>query len=70
MDEATLLANRDVWVTEATQALVRVPFLNPDEALLYGNLVSDRWGSSVRLEQERLPWDTVVASLTRMTEQR
>lgn len=64
MDEATLLANRDAWVVEEKQVVTDVPHLDAVESALYRDLMSGRWGPSVRLEQERLAWHTVVESLT------
>lgn len=56
MDRTTLLAHRERWVVEecpATSALTR---LRSDESDLYADLVSDRLGDRVRLEQERVDW--------------
>ncbi len=56
MDRATLLAHRHRWVRESSPTSARLDRLTPDEAELYGDLVSDRLGENVRLEQERIDW--------------
>ena len=58
MDEATLLDHRDLWGQEA-KPLGRqdLPRLDDAEKELYDGLAGDRWGRSVRLEQERIGWD-------------
>ncbi|AZZ80577.1 MULTISPECIES: Wadjet anti-phage system protein JetD domain-containing protein [Gordonia] len=61
MDRDTLLAHRGRWVTEdrpATSALTR---LTPAERALYTDLVEDSLGTRVRLEQERVAWEWVLA---------
>lgn len=37
--------------------------LNGDESALYADLVGDRYGPAVRLEQERLDWGWVLDNL-------
>jgi hypothetical protein len=54
MDEATLLAHRGQWVTEPSPTNRPLPNLTEAEAALYGDLVEDRFGPTVRLEQERV----------------
>ena len=58
MDEATLLRFRNLWVEEAKPARVPyLPNLTPVEAKLYAGLRCGTYGTRVRLEQERIPWD-------------
>ena len=58
MDEATLLRFRNLWVEEAKPARVPyLPNLTPVEAKLYAGLRCGAYGTRVRLEQERIPWD-------------
>lgn len=65
MDEATLLVHRELWVEEREQAAVDAPAgLTPTEQKLFASLKQHRWGASVRLEQERLDWPTVVDTLS------
>ena len=56
MDRATLLAHRERWVTEATPTTAALGRLDADERALYDDLVADRLGDRVRLEQERIDW--------------
>jgi hypothetical protein len=58
MDESTLLRYRELWVREAEQVTAAdVPFLTDEERALYRGLKEQRWGSNIRLEQERIAWD-------------
>lgn len=54
MNEATLLAHRGQWVTEPSPTNRPLPNLTEAEAALYGDLVEDRFGPTIRLEQERV----------------
>ncbi len=63
MDSATLLAHRDRWVREPSPTAARLGRLTTDEASLYADLVSDRLGEAVRLEQERIDWSWVSQRL-------
>ncbi len=57
MDEAALLAHRALWVTEPQPHRADViEHLDTTEQALYRDLRGDRWGVSVRLEQERIGW--------------
>lgn len=56
MDEATLLDHRELWSHETVGTSARVDHLTESEASLYRCLQTGRWGSGVRLEQERLNW--------------
>jgi hypothetical protein len=59
MDRPTLLAHRDRWVREPAPTSARLDRLTADEAAVYADLVSDRLGEAVRLEQERIDWSWV-----------
>jgi len=63
MDRATLPAHRDRWVVEATPAASRLDRLTADERALYQDLVTDRLGERVRLEQERIAWNWAAERL-------
>lgn len=63
MDRATLTAHRDRWVHEERPASSRLTRLTPAEAVLYNDLVTDRFGVRVRLEQERIDWSWVEQHL-------
>jgi hypothetical protein len=56
MDRETLLAHRERWVREKAPTSARLARLDQGEADLYADLVADRLGEAVRLEQERLDW--------------
>lgn len=61
MDEPTLLAYRDLWVAEPTPAGGSYPNLTADEAAALGRIRSE---GNVRLEQERIPWQVALETLT------
>ena len=63
MDRQTLLEHRDRWVREPSPTAARLDRLTADEGELYAELVSDRWGDAVRLEQERIDWSWVERRL-------
>lgn len=56
MDRATLLEHRERWGQESTPTRARLERLTADESQVYDDLVSDRLGNRVRLEQERIDW--------------
>lgn len=60
MDRDTLLHHEDRWGHEATPTDSPLPRLTRDEAGLYADLVGDRYGPSLRLEQERIDWAWVM----------
>lgn len=63
MDRETLVEHRERWVCEPAPTAARLDRLTPDEAALYSDLVSDRFGEAVRLEQERVDWGWVESRL-------
>lgn len=63
MDRETLLAHRDRWVPERSPTRARLDRLTAEERELFGDLVSDRLGDRVRLEQERVDWEWAVQRL-------
>jgi len=56
MDAETLDAHRDRWGRENAPTSAVLDRLAADEAAVYDDLVSDRFGERVRLEQERINW--------------
>ncbi|GAB3614253.1 hypothetical protein GCM10027415_25930 [Humibacter ginsengisoli] len=66
MDRNTLLAHRERWVIEPAPSDAALSRLTPTEHSLYEDLVSDRFGASVRLEQERVGWEWALERLTRL----
>lgn len=61
MDRETLWGHRDRWVREASPARSRLTRLTTAEGDLYEDLVTDRHGEQVRLEQERIDWEWALA---------
>ena len=57
MDQETLLTHREWWTAEQKPTTAQLPRLTTDEALVYSRLCIGTYGSSVRLEQERISWD-------------
>lgn len=66
MDRETLLANEGLWGLEAKPTKALLSRLDQDEVSLYRDLVADRYGRTVRLEQERIPWDWVLGRLSKI----
>jgi hypothetical protein len=57
MDEATLLAHRELWVTETSpHAAEALELLTTAERSVYERLKANHWNPQVRLEQERIGW--------------
>lgn len=65
MDEATLTAHLDRVVSEDSPTSVALDHLTEDEATLYRDLVEDRFGPAVRLEQERIRFAALREALSR-----
>ena len=63
MDRDTLLAHRLLWVREASPIHGPLTRLNHDERALFDDLVHDRLGTQVRLEQERIAFGRVKQAL-------
>ena len=63
MDRGTLLAHRHAWVSESEPAKFAPSHLEPDEHALYDDLVGNRLGHSVRLEQERIGFGWLDSAL-------
>lgn len=63
MDRDTLLRHEERWGHEATPSNAPLPRLTRDEAALYADLVSNRHGPSIRLEQERIDWAWLMPRL-------
>lgn len=66
MDRETLMAHRDRWVTEERPATSELTRLTRAERDLYADLVQDRLGPQVRLEQERVDWGWAQQHLARL----
>lgn len=64
MDEDTLLAHRPLWAQEPTQCPhAPLEALHEPERAVYDGLRANTWGQKVRLEQERIGWDTALKTL-------
>lgn len=59
MDRETLLHHRERWGVSPSPPRLGSPDSMTGEATLYADLVDDRYGASVRLEQERIDWGWV-----------
>lgn len=66
MDETTLLDNRPLWANEPDQNVQSLSLLTDREQAILEMLRSSAYGSSVRLEQERIPWAVVEAAFERV----
>lgn len=63
MDVHTLLAHRTQWVREEMPTRIPLPHLDESEGELYRALIEDRFGSRLRLEQERIRFSRVREAL-------
>jgi hypothetical protein len=63
MDRATLLSHRALWGCESSPHVRELAFLTEEEFALYDDLRCNRLGHGVRLEQERIPYSRVIATL-------
>jgi hypothetical protein len=63
MDRETLMAHRSLWVHEQTPYRAALCRLDPDERMLFDDLVHDRLGEGVRLEQERVSYSFLEKNL-------
>lgn len=63
MDEGTLLAHRDFWGREDTPTRAVLTHLTAEEGALYAALRDGALAPQLRLEQELLRWDWVLARL-------
>lgn len=64
MDAGTLLGHRSLCVREPAQVSApEMPLLTRDEHEVFDGLRGDRWGERLRLEQERIPWQTAIHRL-------
>ncbi len=67
MDDATLLAHRELWTEEPEPTQRDWPRLTADERALYDDLrwkrLGDAEGQQVRLEQERIGFGLVVTAV-------
>lgn len=67
MDRATLLSHEAHWGTEEQATIRDLPRLTPDENALYDELRDNRLASKLRLEQERIGFQRLVAALRHLS---
>lgn len=63
MDRDTLMAHREYWVTETRPTDRNLSRLTPAETALYDDLRSSRLGDAVRLEQEKIGFQRLLAAV-------
>lgn len=63
MDSDTLLAHESFWISESKPANRVLPRLSESETTLYRELVENRFGAGVRLEQELIDYQFVLSRL-------
>ncbi len=63
MDEATLLDHRTHWVSETRPRPATLKHLTAQEQQLYQDLLDNRWGPELRLEQERIDYNYLLTRL-------
>ena len=64
MDTDTLLRHENLWGEEPEQCSSEdLPLLADAERFVYQGLKRHQWGIRVRLEQERIAWDTASVAL-------
>jgi hypothetical protein len=63
MNRDTLLAHRSLWVQEQVPYRAALSRLDENEQALFDDLVCDRLGENVRLEQERISYAFLERSL-------
>ena len=63
MDRDTLITHRTQFVVEPTPTVATLAHLTDAERSLYRDLVEDRYGPSIRLEQERIRFSLVRRAL-------
>jgi len=63
MNRDTLLAHRSLWVREAVPSGAALSRLDENEQALFDDLIHDRLGKNVRLEQERVSYAMLEKAL-------
>jgi hypothetical protein len=63
MDKTTLMAHSQQWVREPMPTSRPLEYLTGEESSVYTDLVEDRYGRSVRLEQERVRFSRLRRAL-------
>lgn len=68
MDEATLREHQALWTQEPSPESRNLSRLRPEERVVYEGLREHRYGTRVRLEQERIGLSKLTAALSKLTE--
>jgi hypothetical protein len=63
MDKITLMAHSQQWVREPMPTSRPLEYLTGEESSVYTDLVEDRYGRSLRLEQERVRFSLLRRAL-------
>ena len=63
MDRVTLLGHQEHWVTEPSPTAGALVRRDRAESALYADLISNAYGPSVRLEQERVSFSAVEKAI-------
>jgi len=63
MDRETLMAHEALWGSELSQANRRLEHLSDEEAALHQDLIDNRYGDRIRLEQEQIDYGFMLAKL-------
>jgi hypothetical protein len=66
MDNNTLLAHRSSWQTEPSPETAHLSRLTVEERLLYDQLKHGQWGENIRLEQEKIGFQTLREALAKL----
>ncbi len=66
MDRATLMEHKVLWVQESTPSRANPVRLNREEHSLFEDLIFDRLGPRVRLEQERIAFEWVSGAIANL----
>ena len=66
MDRETLVEHAPLWVRESDAYDGELPRLNSAERALYDDLRHNRLGERIRLEQERIPYGSLLKGLARL----
>lgn len=66
MDQETLLQSRDMWGYESKPSSATLRNLTENEQNVYEALVTNRFGTNLRLEQERISWVRVLRQLSQL----
>jgi hypothetical protein len=68
MDRTTLEGHQEHWGREPAPTTAVLDHLTPSEQLLYADLIEDRYGPALRLEQERVRFGAVRHALAELSQ--